>query len=315
MFLAFAGCAKQAEKPEKVAPLTADQPLRVEARVDKATAAVGDKVLFTVQAVARNGVDVFLPSDLVEKGGIEIRGSETPEPKKLGSDVIYRRYWTISPSKVGSYIYPAMEISYRVDGKDKTVQTTPVYLEVPSVLKPGDLEGDIRDIKSPVGLPSPLLMILCIIGGAFLLAGIALLVYRWWKNRPPKVPPLLPHEWALLELDKLAASGLMEAGQYKEFAEKLTDIFRIYVEKRFRISAPERTTEEFIAEMRGRQEFTQDQKGLVGKLLVFCDMIKFAKYAPQPSEMSEGVTIVRGFVEQTRPQPEPKDKDKAKVAA
>ena len=297
----IAGCSKKANELQKLA---ADQPIRCEARLDRAIAAIGDRIVFTVQAVARKGVDVYLPFDLQTSAGLEIKDVQTPKTKNIGSDqFVYRREWTLSPSKVGAYILEPLEVSYTIGApshESKTIKTAAVYLDVRSVLKEGDLEGDIRDIKGPVQLPSRFWLLLSILGGAVVLSALVMVGYKVWKGRATPVPPLLPHEWALKELDELLGSGLLESGKYKEFTERLSWIFRCYVERRFGLMAPERTTEEFIEEMRERPQFNQGQQELLGKFLAFCDMIKFAKYAPTPSEMSAGVKIVGDFVQETK---------------
>ena len=307
---ALPGCSKKSNELQKLAP---DQPIRIEARVDRAVAAVGDRILFTVQAVARKGVDVLLPTDLETTSGLEIKDLQTPKIKNIGSNqFLHRREWTLSPSKVGAYILEPLEIAYTLPTtgsatESKTIKTPKVYLDVRTILKPGDLEGDIRDIKGPVQVPSPVWIVLGVLAGAAALAVLILLGYRRWKKRKPAVPVLLPHEWALQELDGLLASHLLESEKFKEFTERLSWIFRHYVEKGFGLMAPERTTEEFIAEMRKQKEFNKDQQDLVGQFLAFCDKIKFAKYAPVTSEMSQGVMIVRDFVRETKPTPVPNE--------
>ncbi len=296
--------------------LAADQPLRVEAHVDKAVAAIGDKITLTLQAIARKGVDVSLPADIERQGGLDMRDVKAYEPKALGGgDTLSKRQWVLSPEKTGSYIFAPMEVSYVQAGQAKGIKTTPVYLDVRSVLKPGDLRGDIKDIKNPVHLPSPVWIFLTILGALVVLVPAGYAVWRWWKNRPKTAPPLLPHEWALQRLDHLLRSGLLAEGKFKEFTEELSGIFRVYVEKRFGLSAPERTTEEFVLEIKGRQEFSGEQRLLLRDFLTFCDMIKFAKYAPSEAEMNKGIAIVRGFVEQTTPLPEDPKAQKPKEAA
>ncbi len=303
-FTLLAGCNGQSAKIEKLA---ADQPIRAEARVDKAVAAVGDKVMFTLQAIARKNVEVTLAVELPPQTGLDIKDAPSSEPKKIGSDqILYRREWALSPEKTGAYIFPALEVTYKASGdaQAKTMKTPSVYLDVRTVLKEGDLQGDIKDIKGPAELPELFWFWLAVAGGIVALVIGGFLGYRYWKNRKPAIPPLLPHEWALAELQSLLDSGWLEAGKFKEFAERLSGIFRSYVEKRFAVMAPERTTEEFIKEMHGRKEFSPEQHALLGKFLAFCDMIKFAKYAASPAEMSQGVVIVRNFVEETKPKPE-----------
>ncbi len=308
----FAGCDKQ---PAKIRRLGADEPIRVEARVDRAVAAVGDKILFVVQAVARKYLVVDLPVDLEVTDGMQIKDVQTPKEKMLGKDqVILRREWSLSPEKVGSYILKPLSVQYRKGNENKAVKTAAVYIDVKSVLKEGDLEGDIKDIKGPVDLLSIWWVGLGVFAGLVVLTVLALAVYRWLKRRPVRLTELLPHEWALRELERLLKSHLLADGLYKEFAQQLSLIFRVYVERRFGIMAPERTTEEFVVLMRGSAQFAADQQSWIGQFLVFCDVVKFAKYAPTAEEMSQGVTIVRNFVDQTRPVENP-DEGKAASAA
>ena len=309
------GCVKPGAEIQRLAP---DQPIRAEARVDRAVAAVGDRIVLTVQAVARQGVEVTLPADAQISDGLDVKDVQNPEPKKLGTDqILYRREWAFCPEKVGAFILPSLEVHYRQGkGSEEKLKTPSVYVDVRSVLEADDLEGDIRDIKGPVALPSSFWIWVGVVTGAVALGLAAYGVYRYRRRRASAVPPLSPHEWALLELERLAGSGLLEAGKYKEFTLELSGIFREYVQRRFAIMAPERTTEEFVLLLRGRGEFDAVQRELVGKFLAFCDMVKFAKYAPTQAEMSQGVGIVRNFVDQTRPAPAPEkgDSKTAKVA-
>ena len=58
------------------------------------------------------------------------------------------------------------------------------------------------------------------------------------------------HEMAYARLRALVAEKLVEQGRIKEFYERISGILRHYIEDRFDLHAPERTTEEFLAELR-----------------------------------------------------------------
>ena len=62
-------------------------------------------------------------------------------------------------------------------------------------------------------------------------------------EREEKIPA---HEQAYRELERLLARELIEKGQVKEFYAGVSGVLRRYIENRFGLKAPERTTEEFL---------------------------------------------------------------------
>jgi hypothetical protein len=301
MMTLSSGCEKGASPVEKLAP---EIPIRVEARVDRAVASVGDKIVFTVQAIVNEGVEVTLPYDLHPLEGLEVKGVQSLERKQIApKQFLYRRQWVLSPGRVGAYILEPLEVSYVQRNEIKAVKTPGIYIDVRSVLQEGDLEGDIKDIKGPVGLTSFAWIIVAIAAGVILVGLFSYYGAKAWRYRRRTIPIVPPHEWALAEIQRLLSSGLLKPDTYKAFAARSSDILRTYVEKRFAIMAPERTTEEFIGEIGGRTDILPEQHDLLKKFLGFCDMVKFARYGAVESEMTEGVDTVRRFVEQTKPVP------------
>jgi hypothetical protein len=82
-------------------------------------------------------------------------------------------------------------------------------------------------------------------------------------------------------------------------------VIRFYLEERFDFRAPERTTEEFLHELRATNLLLPDQKASLGEFLSRCDLVKFARYEPGESELRDlHVSAVR-LVDETEPAPEP----------
>ena len=69
-------------------------------------------------------------------------------------------------------------------------------------------------------------------------------------------------------------------GQPREFCIAVSDTVRWYLEGRFDFRAPERTTEEFLIELKGSSLLMPDQKESLGDFLNYCDLVKFAKFLP-----------------------------------
>src|SRR5207245_506058 len=66
------------------------------------------------------------------------------------------------------------------------------------------------------------------------------------KRAAPSAPRRPPHEIAAAELERLRGRRLVEHGAFKEYYSALSDIVRRYLEDRFKLRAPEMTTEEFL---------------------------------------------------------------------
>ncbi|MHC4991211.1 MAG: hypothetical protein ACYTGC_09545, partial [Planctomycetota bacterium] len=110
-----------------------------------------------------------------------------------------------------------------------------------------------------------------------------------------------PHVWAMQELARLETSGLAERGEVHAFFVGLTDIVRQYIERRFGLSAPERTTEEFIREMRHDPRLAETHQTLLSRFLQASDLVKFAQHRPAVDECRHALETARHFVQETIP--------------
>lgn len=165
---------------------------------------------------------------------------------------------------------------------------------------PAPVAPDIRDIKPPVEIPS---------GWAWLwwgLLGIALVValyllWQWWRRRKAQVPVIPPVPAHVRAKQKLQAALALLA-QPKPFVIAVSDTARQYLEERFEFRAPERTTEEFLHELRRTNLLSADQKNSLSEFLQQCDLVKFAKYEPREPELRELHGSALRLVEETEPE-------------
>jgi hypothetical protein len=160
----------------------------------------------------------------------------------------------------------------------------------------------LRDIKPPVEIPTGWVWAFWV-AGALLLAAIAYFAWRHWQKRRAQIaiPPIIPpHVRAKQKLE--AALGLL--GQPREFCILVSDTIRHYLEERFNFRAPERTTEEFLIELRKTNLLMPDQKESLGEFLKSCDLVKFARYQPGEPELRDLHDSALRLVEETEPQPD-----------
>lgn len=143
---------------------------------------------------------------------------------------------------------------------------------------------ELLDIAGPVAIPWD--------WRAWLLTGLVLLVLAllaWWAwrrfRRPPApapaAPPVPAHTRALNELE----AALRDLGDPERFCTRVSGVLRGYLEERFGVNAPDRTTEEFLGELRGGGPLNLDQQGLLADFLTRCDAVKFARYPATEEEL------------------------------
>lgn len=157
---------------------------------------------------------------------------------------------------------------------------------------------DIRRIKPPVEIPDYMLWLWLAL--ALVIAAVAgWLYWRWRKNQPVVKPPAIvipPHVRAR---DRLK-TALALIGQPRLFAFAVSDALRIYLEERFELRAPERTTEEFLLEMQKASYLEERHKALLGDFLARCDLVKFARYQPGEPELHDLFDAAMRLVDETQ---------------
>jgi hypothetical protein len=122
-------------------------------------------------------------------------------------------------------------------------------------------------------------------------------------------PPLKPHETALNALRDLLAKGWIESENAEPFYIELSSIIRRYLEDRFGLRAPERTTEEFIREATTSRFLSSDHQILTSEFLEQCDLVKFARYQAGREDMKNGYRAAERLVRETIPTPPPSTTD------
>jgi len=144
--------------------------------------------------------------------------------------------------------------------------------------------NDIRGIKPPVVVPDELAWLWWTLGvvGAGVAATVVWLLLR--KKLAPKPAVVIPcHVRAKQKL----AEALRLIADPKPFCTAVSDAIRAYLEERFSLRAPERTTEEFLFELRTSSHLTRDQKQSLGDFLESCDLVKFARFEPTEQALRE----------------------------
>ncbi len=126
--------------------------------------------------------------------------------------------------------------------------------------------------------------------------------FKLWRQKAARivlVPPVPPHLRARQRLQE----ALALINQPRPFCIAVSDTIRLYLEERFQFHAPERTTEEFLHELQATDLLLPDQKQSLGNFLSVCDMVKFARYEPGPTELQALYDSATRLIDETEPQP------------
>ncbi len=138
---------------------------------------------------------------------------------------------------------------------------------------------------------------------AVLIAAVVLLL-RWSRRaRVGRVEPvevISAHEWARRQFAALVAADLIARGSVQEFYYRISAIVRGYIERRYRVSAPEMTTEEFLSAASNDDRFQTTAASRLHDFLTACDLVKYARHRPAAGEWDDLMRTARDFVERTR---------------
>jgi len=292
--MALSGCAKA--KKESSGPIT------VKAAVDKTTVAIGDKIKYTIFIEKDKDVEVEASAFGENLGNFAIKDFGSKRSVSGNKENI-SQWYILDTYVTGKATIPKVTIKYKRE-KDKDwsrSETNEISVEVKSSLNKAGFNVQMRDIKEPVGLPSTINKYL-ILGGLLLLAVLGLLAgYLLKKNKEEKTIPKKPaHEIAYEQLEALRVKNYVSQGKIKEYYTEISDIIRHYLENRFRLRAPEMTTEEFLISARDAVELISEHKNLLKEFLLCCDLVKFAKYAPSVDEVNSIFDSAKNFIDQTK---------------
>ena len=282
-------------------------PLTVHVRADKATMTIAETVLLELEAAIEPGYEVRMPKvdKVLESFGI-VDWDNLGDKLDPNNNVVSTYRYRLEPFLSGTYPIPAFTFEFydanSPEDKKYELTTEPIDIEVTSLLGEQRAELKIDDIEDVLEMPRQTSYTWVWVPGVVAVAAAAGL---WLYLRRKRVRELVrifrpAHEIAYERLRALVKEDLVGAGKIKEFYERISDILRHYIEHRFSLRAPERTTEEFLAELANTEALPVSQKQRLGEFLQHCDLVKFAKHNPTTQQIQETFDLVKDFIEKTK---------------
>ena len=152
-----------------------------------------------------------------------------------------------------------------------------------------------RDIAPPVDY-SIIPPWLVFVGTFIVLALAGLAVWAFFRRRPAPVPPKLPRDRALEDLDFL--DGQIDLIKPYQFSIRVSDVLRRFVSEQFALPVTRQTSVEFLNAIAKSSPFSAGETQLLEDFLSRCDLIKFARYDATTMDsrrlLEEAINFVKG---------------------
>jgi hypothetical protein len=280
-------------------------PLTAHVRVDKSSMTIAQTCLLELQATIKGTYQVQMPSvnEVLQHFGI-VDWHNVGDRLDANDNVVRTYRYRLEPFLSGEYELPSFNFVFNdVNDPNKTyvLETDPIEIKVTSLLGEDREKLVIADIEDVVEVRSE-----ASLTWIWITAGVVIVVVAggWFFMRSKRGVSLIrifkpAHEIAYERLRKLVARDLIKAEQIKQFYEEISNILRHYIEDRFDLRAPERTTEEFLIELQSSDALGESDKKDLGEFLGHCDLVKFAKHRPETEQIQRTFDLVKNFIEKT----------------
>ncbi len=267
--------------------------VQVRTFVDRDEILIGEPIQLSLEAYMPLGenfswftIDTLPHFEIISKSKIDT--AESFNGKKI------QQVLTITGFDSGRWSFPALTM---IIGNAKYVtDTLSVQVNYASFNK-DEAYHDIKDIMEVEAEHNT--MIPWIIGIASFLA----LSAAWFllkKKKPTiKEKPVIyisPYDEAMRSLENIRKKGFEANGEVKEFYSSLNNVLRIYLHRKLGLNSMEKTNEEIITTLAGR-DLGREEYGKLTEALRIADYVKFAKFHPDASMNEQSFTVIRNAIE------------------
>lgn len=274
-------------------------PVTVTATPNKTEVSVGEVFTLELKASGPPGtIYDFAPEASGES--FELRTPAPPDGGKavaLPADV--HRYDAVVYALQKVQI-PEIPVRYHLpDGSTGEAASAPVTLGVASLLPKDPQQQKLAEIRGPQPVSIGLAFWIAVAAAALLAAAVVVWLVRRRRRKAGPAAPVVaeaaPDVEARRELDALAASSLLAAGEYRGFYIRLTVIAKRYLERRLSAPILEMTTAETLAFLRGHP-VGGELLTTVREVAEAADRIKFARGEGLAAEAERHLGAVRDLV-------------------
>lgn len=281
------------------------QQLKVQSSIDTNKILIGDQINYLIKLYPNDREQVVFPFINDSLGKLLIVSKSQFDTLIENKRKVLIQKIILTSFDSGNYVIPGLEFGF-IEGSDTNYFFTDSYkVEINTI--PVDTTKPIKDIKPIMDVPFNFMDIFWYIIGFIILLAVGFVTYYLISKWKPKVkeylsydPKIPAHVQALKDLNELERQKLWQKGQIKEYYIRLSDILRLYLERRFGFLALESTTSEIMDYFMHYISSTEITKQL-REVLELSDLVKFAKFVPIPEDNSKMLDFARNIVQSTIP--------------
>lgn len=275
--------------------------------IDRDKYSIGDVINLSIETTSPEDITIQEPDPGEFLKDFEIRNIKKPFIQKgEGQNKTIFQY-EITTFTTGKKTIGPVTINYKTSsGETHQIKSNTLTCPVESVLPKNGKNLQIKDIKPPeeVKYPPYYYIIGALTTIAFIVVIYLLIRYILGKikNKRTQEKEILktPEEIADERLRALLSSSLLKEGKIKEYYVELSEIVRQYIEGRYKIDAFDRTTFELYQELKNTK-IAQEVVGDIKELLTSSDLVKFAKFIPEPEKIHRNYEETKKIIELLKP--------------
>ena len=295
----FAGA--EIERTQRLGPIEAKLTLETSPFPSPAGAQIAVRLsgeALTLEITGPSSLEVTAPDPIVQIKNWQVNRIKPEEVTVLADGRRWRGFYRLEPDRPGPATLQFAGLQVRTRNGTQVVEWPPLAVTVVTSIQKASPDELIEDVplepfagldNGGVSLPRWIAGLL--LGLGFL--GVAYVrIRRFYRLRQEE-----PATWIRRRIDALRAENQGTPEQITRFYSELADLLRYYIERRFAVPAPTRTTREFLDDLQQSAVLETNQRELLDRFLARCDLVKFAREAATLADCDAAVELVLGFVD------------------
>jgi hypothetical protein len=272
--------------------LSAQNNITAKARTDKTKVLLGEQIKLTLEAAFPANevfnffaVDTFPNFEIIEAKKIDTISSD--------GAIILKQEIIITSFDSGHWVIPAFVLNEKLQ-----TDTIPVDVGYTANFDPKQKYHDIKEIVDPAPpkKKKPWWFWYAVAAGSVLTILLIWLLTRKKKMHALVKAPVIDLDAYSDALKKLEALK-KENPSAKIFHTQLTDIFRVYVQKRKGLQSMQKTTDDLIVQLKSLN-MDKERYNELAQALRLTDFVKFAKYEPAAADNENIFTVIKNAIVQ-----------------
>ncbi len=261
---------------------------------------IGQQIQYEIKINLANSsykIDINLPDSVPH---FDIINQEKYDTTDAAGVYTLRQSILFTSFDSGVWQIPSFPVSISFPGKATQQFLSDSFL-VRVGYSPADSTGQLRDIKPVMEVFVIDRQWMYIAAGVLLALVLAYFIYRYFKTRKKKAPPLFntaqsAYDEAMKALQKMQKEPPTDAASLKAYYLWLSDVFKKYYSRKTNNNLMSITTGDLLLQLQSQAKDPHVVSG-AAEALRCGDAVKFAKYNPPVSQTAESVLQIKNAIE------------------